>query len=175
MQDNLNQVDTNAELRKLYDGKFKPVFDALKSRIRNVSELQAANLASDVHIPGVAPYLINKLVLEFFKSLEGLELGRLVVGRRGKPTRFVWSERKRMLDVLAAATGKGRVEVAARNGSLATPREQAPIRGDVVSYQFVLRPGLIARFELPHDFSQPEAERLCKFIQSLPLEYEAKT
>lgn len=172
MSDALKQNEINTELQKLFEARFKPVFEALRTRTRNMTELHADNLADDIEVPGVAPYLVRKLVLDFFKALEDLKLGRLLVGRRGKSTRFVWSVP--MLEVAAAAVGAGQVTMPPSNGSATETLRQTPARSEMVSFQFVLRSGLVVRFDLPHDFSQTEADRLCKFIQALPLAHHSK-
>ena len=115
---------------------------------------------------------MRKLVLDFFKALENLKTGRLLVGRRGKPTRFVWSVP--MLEVAAAAAGAGKMSAPPNNGNATETVRQSPTQSDMVSFQFVLRPGLVVRFDLPHDFSQIEADRLCKFIKALPLDHDSK-
>ncbi len=185
---NLNQTAVIGTLQDLYRGKFKPVFDAIQRRKNNITELQAEKLASDVHLPGAAPYLIYRLVLDFFKSMQKLGVGDFRAGRRGKPTRFIWSVP--MLDVLRAATGTGRIEPfplprahveSVRDASGISPGnpngisdDRECVQTDSVSYQFLIRPGFAVKLELPHDFSQSEADRFCKFIQALPLEHQAK-
>lgn len=172
MNELLNQTETNTELQKLFEGRFKPVFEALRSRTRNSTELETASLVGDVKIAGAAPYVVSKLVFDFFKELAGLKLGRLLVGRRGKPTRFVWDVP--MLDVAAAATGASQVKVPSRNGTASLMPKRTSTLSDMVSFQFLLRPGLVVQLDLPPDFSQSEADRLCKFIQALPLDQQTK-
>src|SRR5258706_12568120 len=171
MNNILTQNENNAELQKLFEGRFKPVFEALRGRTRNITELQADILAGDVNIPGAAPYFVKKLIIDFFKELARLKVGRLLVGSRGKATRFLWDVP--MLKVAATAAGAGPEAAQSRNGHAPIIPKQTN-QGDIVSFQFVLRPGLVISLELPGDLSQTEAERLCKFIQALPLDNQPK-
>lgn len=87
------------------------------------------------------------------KRLEEAGVGRFIVGRRGRPSRFRWNEEPQ-----AAAGHVGRRD------------ERSPAPVCLVRHRFVLRPNLTVEFDLPEDLNRAEARRLAQFIETLPFE-----
>ena len=82
--------------------------------------------------------------------------GRFMVGRHGQPSRFIWG--------------------AAPTAFLAALRPASPSpSGDtgIFGHAFRLRPGLVLALNLPADLTPSEAERLARFVQTLPIRAEA--
>jgi hypothetical protein len=105
-------------------------------------------------------------VVEFFKELQQTNSGEFVIGRRGKPSRFVWW--LSLVDVGLAAQGRKSVD------QIADPEEIVSIEesDDEVTFThaFQLRRNQRVEFRLPTDLTPVEAGRLADFLKTLPLE-----
>jgi hypothetical protein len=101
-------------------------------------------------------------VIALFRKLQELDHGIFIEGRKGHPSRFEWSSNS--IDVGKAAQGG---EVPISQVSIDT----APESGfeEMRKYDFPLRSGVDAKFELPTNLTQREAERLSAFLKSLAL------
>jgi hypothetical protein len=99
-------------------------------------------------------------VITFFRKLEELSYGRFIEGRKGHPSRFVWSSNQ--TEVGKAAQG----EVTAVTSIPIDDAGESNIE-ELRTYQFPLRPGTDANLELPADLSEKEADRLSMFIKTL--------
>ncbi|HXJ56482.1 MAG TPA: hypothetical protein VNU68_07460 [Verrucomicrobiae bacterium] len=89
--------------------------------------------------------------------------GRFFAGRHGQPSRFVWA-------VPLATVGAAVVGDTSVSSSPKTTRTPA-IRGGgpgLFSHPFRLRPDLIVSMNLPNDLTGQEADRLARFVQTLP-------
>ncbi len=103
--------------------------------------------------------------LDFFKALESARCGRVILGRRGQPTRFAWTENavavaREVLSERAVAAG----DSDAREDS-GSPVSSSELREHV----FVLRAGLSVHVTLPLNLNQREAARLASWIETLVL------
>jgi len=145
--------------------EYASVIEVLSQRKNNVSELTLDAVAKELKNETTPSYAVNKTLWSFFRELAAAGVGEAIVGRRGKPSRFVWSEL--MMDVLAALRGEGAASAPDRpsgeGATVTTPSE-------LVEHRFVLRPSFTARFSLPADFTAAEAARLAKFIEALPFD-----
>jgi hypothetical protein len=154
---------------------FRGFVDSMLRRKNNLSELQADRLATEDPVEGLDVAGSRRIVIDFFRGLTTAGFGRLLVGRRGKKTRFQWGRGVRMLDFAQAASSPADPHAAPRDFSRAQPGE-APTRAmescsvGAITYRFALRRDYLACFELPADLSAAEAERLTNFIKTLPLE-----
>jgi hypothetical protein len=85
-------IDTDG-IRKLceIDEIARFIFEYLADRQRNHAEQTVNNLLRALKRRGME--ISNKQAIEFFKALEGFGCGRLLYGRRGYSTRFVWDVR----------------------------------------------------------------------------------
>jgi len=86
-------------------------------------------------------------IIAFLKQLANAGFGNFKNGRRGRPSRFVWS--------------KGIERAAA--GSVATRGN----RVDTLGHEYRLRPDYVVRLELPADLTPREARRLGDFVSTL--------
>jgi streptomycin 6-kinase len=103
-------------------------------------------------------------VIQFFRSLEDAGCGEYVEGRRGHPSRFVWSVQMNTVG-LAAAGKQTRVQEIADEGD----DDEAGDTADDVNHPFRLRPSKTVTLSLPTDLTAQEAQRLADFIKTLPL------
>ncbi len=162
-----------AGLVKIYEknSDFARIFDYLAARKRNWSELVVDRLEANLKDVG-AETTRRRVIVEFFRELEHLDAGKLVLGRGGrKKTRFRWnSPQIEMLEAAKAACSGGRDD---SNGEiLAHPNVQAPEGSRRITHQFALRTDFVVRFELPTDFTRSEAGRLSAFVKALPFDAE---
>lgn len=107
----------------------------------------------DVAIAADVWHLSRRETIDFFRKLESFKHGRLIIGRRGGNTRFVFEH-------AADETGLGQtVQVQRLGGTPETP--------ELIDYPFFIRPNLRVTFQLPSDLSAPEAERIAAFVKTL--------
>jgi hypothetical protein len=116
-------------------------------------------------------------VIKFFQKLQELGCGSLIVGRRGKKTRFTWSSN--LTDVSKAAAGEDIKIGAVPTAAEAEQAEDEAANGelesggdDLVDHSFRLRRDLNVRLRLPASLTNAEAARLAAFIQTLPFDEE---
>ena len=100
--------------------------------------------------------------VEIFREMEILGVGKVVVGRKGYETRFRWNYK--MTEVGKAAVGE--IEEFEIADDLEESDEE---EGGLVTHEFKIRKDVIAIVRAPSDLTEREAERLAKFIQTLPL------
>jgi hypothetical protein len=100
-------------------------------------------------------------VVDVFRRLEKLDLGKFVVGRRGQPSRLEW--RYRLQDVGQAAAG----EITEIEEAIGVDEEEASA-SRTTRHTFQLRPESAVTLDLPSDLTQHEAQRLAEFIKTLP-------
>jgi hypothetical protein len=104
-------------------------------------------------------------VIDAFRSLEDLGAGQFVTGRRGWPSRFVWSVG--MVSVGKAAAGEPQEIESIPDESF----EEEPTSA-MLGHSFYLRVDTPVTIELPVDLTKVEAERLASFVRTLPIENE---
>lgn len=148
-------------LRKLYadDATARAFLDHAASRSYNQGESKADRVLQIIN-DGVR-VASRSDVVGLFRALEEVGCGQFVIGRRGSPTRFVWSHS--MISVGRAATGEGS-EV---EGLSEDSPDSAAASVETLCHSFHLRPGLTVEFELPSDLSVDEAWRLSSFVAAL--------
>jgi hypothetical protein len=131
----------------------------------------ATELDSMVDLPDVARsgsrLEVRRNVIAFLRGLEEMDVGQLVIGRRGKSTRFVW---KRPLvdfaaDALRLLEGPDHVPSREIEMPAETLRTGPPMS---IKHSFALRRDVTVTFELPEDFTPSEADRLTALIKAIP-------
>jgi hypothetical protein len=153
-------VDTT-KLKQCYvkDRVVKLVCDEMASRDRNQNETKMERMLLLLSRSCDEEVRKSELI-SAFRLLEDAGCGQYVEGRRGWPSRFVWSVRS--LDVADAARGQRSLEPTTDGGA----EEEA----DMIEHTFALRPDLAVSFELPDDLTKAEAARLAAFLGTLPFE-----
>lgn len=111
----------------------------------------------------------KKEAFDFFKKLESMGCGKVLLGRRGSKTRIRWTPygaiavARAFLGNLVAADGGVLLEV-----PLGESQVSAVATDGMHCHRFLLRQGLQVCFELPLDLTRDEANRLAEFVRSLP-------
>lgn len=152
-------MDTS-KLQKLYNDNpaAKALLDELADRDRNQSETRTDRM---VHLLRENEVKRADLI-QVFRELEKLDVGRYVEGRRGWPSRFVWSVKSANAGRLARGEATEVENVQTEDAET----EEA----DMLEHTFKLRADLDVTFSLPIDLTYAEAERLAGFVKVLPLE-----
>jgi hypothetical protein len=139
------------------------VLDQAARRQRNQTETKidriVALLAAEGH------EISRGDVIDAFRSLEDLGAGQFVTGRRGWPSRFVWSVG--MVSVGRAAAGEPQ-EIE----SIPDESFEEESASTLLAHSFYLRVDMPVTIELPVDLTKGEAERLASFVRTLPIESE---
>lgn len=155
-----------AKLKELYNSNTvaQRFLEHAASRKRNQSE---TNVDRALQILCNDGHEVNRQqLISAFKSLEDCGCGEFVAGRRGWPSRFVWSTG--MISVGRAAAGEQEeVEQFAE--------ETADVEPDYnwLTHSFHLRPDVTLEIELPADLSPQEAQRIARFVEALPFDSDS--
>jgi len=140
----------------------------LGSRESTVDELQ--NVLTLEALSGIS----RRELVVALRRLDNAGSGKFFVGRRGRPSRFAWTQSPRDLGLtVIRPAGSPATSSAARAPAVANADpDPALIReeGGMCSYPFRLRRQLTVFLKLPADLSPNEAARLAGFVQSLPLD-----
>jgi len=103
------------------------------------------------HVRQMIPTVERLEIVKFMKRLEAEEVGKFMVGRRRKESRFEWREAGTPVPPTAVM--------------------RSPVVGSArLEHRFVLRPGFEATLLLPQDLTPTEADRLASFVRALPFE-----
>jgi hypothetical protein len=164
-------------LRALYQSRpdFIEFFEALRSRERNRSALTAESFlkAPEIDRSNYNAMTMLKKVREFFNELEQVGLGKLIVGRRGAKTRFVWAAPLGQVNKVIEEVEKGYTAQTWRSGDPDIRRKNeastADVAIDLFSHKYILRQDCVVTIDLPIDLTVNEAERLSGFIKTLPI------
>lgn len=98
--------------------------------------------------------------IALFRKLEELEHGKFIEGRKGHPSRFVWSSNP--IEVGKAAQGE---TTPITPVSIDTGPDES--FAEIRTYIFPLRSGMDAKLDVPTDMTAREAERLAAFLRTL--------
>lgn len=168
------QIGIRKSLLRLYEDspEYRPVLSLLASGQYGDEAISVDDLEDDVDTP-------RQVVVDLLKKLDELGLGRFIIGRRGYPSRFEWSEsigtaEQASLDELkrrveapscsggedASAYGVGNVLDLRQDISVLTG-QQSPL----VPISYPLRQNLMVTLNLPHDLTRAEAARLAGFVK----------
>ncbi len=169
MANNTNKADIVGLKRFYKDDKIaKIIFDHLAKFVNNMSTTNLDQLLWRLSDAEKNPPSRSEAI-RFFRRLEQLECGRLVEGRRGKRTRFVWDSN--LTDVAHAAAGQDvKIGDAPMPGNTeAAPDSESQNEG-LLEHPYRLRKNLDLRLRLPSDLTKAEAARLAAFVQTLPFD-----
>lgn len=106
-------------------------------------------------------------VVDVYQEFEMLGLGKFIIGRRGRSSRFAWSAS--IVSVGKAAAGEPQ--------AIATSPETSDATAEVsetLSHSFHLRPDTEVTIELPTDLTHHEAGRLAAYIKTLPMDEDTE-
>jgi len=139
----------------------KVSFDYFAIRQKNSTATKTDRMLNILYDP-LQGRIDRRELIQFFRGLEAAGCGEYVEGRRGHPSRFVWSVQ--MNTVGLAAAGQVAKVVQITEGD----EEDAENVSDA-SHPFRLRPDRTITLTLPDDLTVQEAQRLSDFIRTLPL------
>jgi hypothetical protein len=133
---------------------------------------------TDVGAIAEATRVLRLDVVRVLKELEKRGCGEFVVGRKGRSSRMKWSVDPRLLlgaatdelDELPAFEPDPDLDLEPTRKAGASPIGGGATNGDFLTHIYNLRPGLTVSFELPGSLTRSEADRLAKFILSLPFD-----
>lgn len=148
------------ELRVLRDANdySKAILDDFAGRTNNQRITKVDQILSrlrDLEIPRWA-------AIQLFRGLEKLGYGRFIEGRKGHPSRFVWSSNS--IEVAKAAKGES-VSIT----MIASDESDDNDAEEMITHRFYLRAKTVVSIDLPTDFTEKEAERLGSFLKTLPV------
>lgn len=107
-------------------------------------------------------------MLQVFRELDEIGVGRFIPGRHGHASRISWHYSIQSLGKIAL--GKGRkLDSVSPDAETEEPEASSLADGAEVEHEFQLRSDLKIKFALPSDLSEREAERLGAFLKTLPL------
>jgi hypothetical protein len=109
-------------------------------------------------------------VVQLFKQLQRLGCGRFIIGRRGSPSRLRWAVDVATIYKAISSDSIGRENLGSPSSVQGNSEASSP--SPILSHQFHLRPDRTVVFDLPSDLNEREAQRLAKFIESLPMAME---
>lgn len=111
----------------------------------------------------------RKELISLLKLLDKLNCGTFIVGRRTKQSRFEW--KVKMSSVGRTARGQAEQLHSQENVKLTGRAKQDTSNGEneMLTHPYRLRKDMVISIELPENFTQQEAARVTKFIESLPL------
>lgn len=149
-------------LRDLYSSSVssKAMLDDFASRTNNQRITKVDQILNRLRSANVQRWE----VIALFRKLEGLDHGKFIEGRKGHPSRFVWSSSP--IDVGKAAQGD---ETPINPVSPEAEADGDNSFAETREYLFPLRSGTDASLTVPADLTQREADRLGAFLKSLAL------
>jgi hypothetical protein len=148
------------KLRSLYkrNPAARKLLDHFADRTNNATETKVDRILHIMKHDGNE--ISRSEVIDVFRELEDLECGEFVTGRKGWPSRFVWT---------VGLVGLGKVASGERSElENTTPKTTEEEEAENLRHSFLLRPDLTITFDLPNDFTIREATRLARFVESLP-------
>lgn len=152
-----------AKLKQLYesDNVAQAFLEHAASRKRNQGETNVDRVLQILRNDGHD--VTRQQVISVFKSLEDCSCGQFVPGRRGWPSRFVWS---------TAMISVGRTAAGEQEAVEEFPEETHEVEEDSfwLTHSFHLRPDVTLELEFPADLTSQEAQRIARFVEALPFE-----
>ena len=152
--------DLIAQLRHLYarSTAYQAIFDHFAGRTHNRGTTTVDRVIEKVRQEGGDAS--RKDVIDLFRKLEEIGVGKFRNGRRGHPSRFEWTSQ--LTTVGSVASGES-TEVDPYGGE----DEEGESESEMITHEYKLRPNLTLELSLPEDFSEREAQRLGDFVRTL--------
>lgn len=153
------------QLRQLYqsDAAARAFLDHCAQRRRNQTETTVDRALANLNREGGA--FARADIVRVLKGLADIGCGDFVTGRRGWPSRFVWSTG--MIDVGRVAAGEDQ-----QIEQIEQETDEQGATQNFLTHAFYLRRDVSVEIELPTDLRADEAERLARFISALPFDTE---
>lgn len=152
-------------LREAYnsDANVTSICDEMASRERNQSETKLSRILARLTNNGSS--VRKHEAIAAFRKLEECGCGQYIVGRHGWPSRFVWSVSS--LSACQAARGMGdSVDPLPETDD----EIETEIELDAITHYLRLRDDFEIELQLPDDLTQREADRICSFVNALPID-----
>ncbi len=153
------------ELKAAYlaNDAVRAICDEMGARQRNQTETKLHRMLSLLGNDGAS--IRKPALIAGFRELQRVECGKYIEGRRGWPSRFVWTVES--INACRVAQGE---QIEAAEFSPVDDDVDDQEQNDTLDHYFNLRADFQVEIVLPIDMSQSEANRLAAFIQSLPLD-----
>jgi hypothetical protein len=158
--------DLSVELKELYASNpvAKALFDWFATRQKDARETPVDRSAWMTERE-------RSEIRELFQHLEGLGLGRFIVGRKGHKSRMAWEFSIRSIARAAQGAREPIADIDPEMVEEWIDDESSDEAEDgLLGHEFQLRAGLKVSIKLPEDFTSKEAERLAAFVKSIPFE-----
>lgn len=157
-----------SQLRKLYETNHvaEAVFDWFSGRQKGARQTKARVAARRTG----QEYLD---IIELFRDLDEMAVGRFIVGRKGAESRIEWHYDVKSIASVARAEAdepKGVGADAPLDDDDSEPVVEKTMSDNDILHFFVLRPDLRVEVVLPSDLTSGEAGRFATWIKSLPFE-----
>jgi hypothetical protein len=152
-------------LRRLYNDTNvnKAVFDYFAARLNNSAETTVDRLHAVIRAQ--LPDVSRRDIIELFKVLQRRGCGEFVTGRKGYPSRFVWSVE---LIAVGKAAGGEPTEIEPLTDADRRPGQTDENEATLIVHPYTLRPDLRIELALPRDLTAIEAGRIADFVRTLP-------
>lgn len=165
MEESISPSPNPELLRRLYNDTNvnKAVFDYFAARLNNSAETTVDRLHAVIRAQ--LPDVSRRDIIELFKVLQRRGCGEFVTGRKGYPSRFVWSVE--LIAVGKAASGEP-TEIEPLTDADRRPGQTDENEGTLIVHPYALRPDLRIELALPRDLTAIEASRIADFVRTLP-------
>ena len=149
-------------LRRLYaeDEAARFLLDHFANRDRNQNTSTVRRVEQNLWRDG--KMLSRGDIIRAFKALEAAGCGTFKTGRKGHESRFEW---------LISSKSAGQAATGEINevDSEVPPPEAEEASDALTEHTYWLRPSLQIKLDLPGDLTTLEAERIARFVRTLPL------
>ena len=154
----------------------KTIFNSLAERKRTRKVTDLRQLQYKLLDEGAK--LTREDVMRTFQALEAAGVGSIIIGRKGKPTRFKWNYSvKRVAKAGLPPTTKKQINHSSRRmttsefservkGILPTTINEDSVQA-VISTTIKIRPNFSSKIELPLDLKKEDIDELSKILYSL--------
>jgi len=149
------------------DAAARALLDHFANRERNQNTSTVRRVTANL-TEGESP-LSRGDIIRVFKELESIGCGIFKAGRKGYESRFEWRVSSKSVGQVAAG------ETSEIEADVPPAGENADeVADQLVDHTYRLRPSLQLTLALPPDLTAAEAERLARFIMTLPFKHRGR-
>ena len=105
-------------------------------------------------------------IVKLLKGFDSMGFGNFIVGRKGNDSRITWDFHPQSIGSVANRKSSTLYGVPSSLDSYDGGMEDEGLN----EHSFLLRPELTIEIVLPHDFSKSDADRLSRWLQTIPFE-----